>query len=292
MGHQREVASKNKDHLLKYKNMSPPPPKKLIYISLYQNLPGLHPGQIVPNGPIRRLKLEQGKEIVELVTGGRGWVKIDEEWIPVTPGALLWHVPGDETIARSDFENPYQCLVVPFEIHPYKGVRRAVRLAWWNDLEEVNKFARELLHLEMDERFDRQTLLLYSYSRLLFQSHLWQRAKEQSEIPPKLREALAWISSHVTESFSLNSVAEMVGWSMPHFHAVFREKMDMTPHQFILNLRMRIAKERLATTEQPIKEIATTCGFSNTAIFCHSFKTRIGVSPLRYRKQERGWMAD
>jgi len=273
---------------------SPPPsnpPTRLIAATLYQQRSGRHPGQDSPNKRPGFWQLEEGKELVELVTAGRGWVRIKgNEWEEVTAGALLWHMPGDQTIARSDWDNPFQCLALAFESQRIQGGRRTARLAWWKDLEEVEKFSRELIHWYFDDRIDRKTLLHYAYGRLLFQSQLWQRIEEHSELPMKLREAAEWMTQHCTEKFTLATVAKMVGWSAPHLHEMFRLKLEATPHQFVLARRIRIAKERLAAGDDPIKQLAADCGFSTTAIFCHVFKSRIGITPLAYRKQERDWV--
>lgn len=269
----------------------PPPPTRLLAASLYQQPPGLHPGQDSPNKHPGFWQLEQGKELVELVTAGRGWVRMKgDEWKEVTPGALLWHVPGDQTIGRSDWDNPFQCLALAFETPRFQGVRRTARLAWWRDLDEVERFSRELMYWYFDERLDRKTLLHYGYGRLLFQSQLWQRIEEHSELPLKLREAVEWMTQHCTEKFSLSTVAKMVGWSAPHLHEMFRAQLEVTPHQFVLERRIRISKERLAGGDEPIKQLAADCGFSTTAIFCHTFKARVGITPLAYRKQERDWV--
>jgi len=266
-------------------------PTRLLAVSLYQQPPGRHPGQDTPSKRPGFWQLEQGKELVELVTAGRGWIRMKEDdWKEVTPGALLWHVQGDQTIARSDWDNPFQCLALAFETPRFQGVRRTARLAWWRDLEEVGKFSRELIHWYFDGRIDHKTLLHYAYGRLLFQSQLWQRIEEHSELPLKLREAAEWMTRHCTEKFPLDAVAKMVGWSAPHLHEMFRRKLDVTPHQFVLTHRIRIAKERLAVSDEPIKQLAADCGFSTTAIFCHVFKSRIGITPLAYRKQARDWV--
>jgi len=267
------------------------PPTGLIAATLYQQRPGRHPGPDSTGKQPGFWQLEQGKELVELVTAGRGWIRVNgNEWQEVTPGALLWHVPGDQTIARSDWDNPFQCLALAFETKQNQNGRRTARLAWWKDMEEVEKFSREVVHWYFDARIDRKTLLHYAYGRLLFQSQLWQRIEDQSELPLKLREAVEWITQHCTEKFTLSTVARIVGWSAPHLHEMFRLKLEVTPHQFVLAKRIRIAKERLAASDDPIKKIAADCGFSTTAIFCHVFKSRIGVTPLAYRKQERDWV--
>lgn len=270
---------------------SQPLPTQLLQVSLFQQPYGSHPGRKPGDHTTGRWMLERGKELVELVTKGRGWIRTqNDKWKEVTPGALIWHIPGDQTIGRSDWDDPFHCLAVVFTAPSLRGVRRAPRLAWWKDMEAVQRFSRELVYWFLDERIDRSILLHHAYGRLLFQSHLWQRIEEHSELPLKLREAADWMTQHSTSKFSLGDVAKMVGWSVPHLHEMFRIHLEVTPHQFVLNRRIRIAKQRLATTDDPIKQLASDCGFSTTPIFCSTFKARVGLTPLAYRKQERDWI--
>lgn len=267
---------------------SPTIPTRLLQACIYQHPPGSHPGQKLGVNKPRRWKLEQKKELVELVTKGRGWVRIrGNEWEEVTPGALLWHMPGDQTIGRSDWDNPYQCLAVAFATPPFHGVRHVPRLSWWKDLEAIQKFSHEVAHWYLDENMCREALLRYVHGRLLFQARLWQRIEEHSELPPKLREALEWITLHCKKKFTLDEVAKIIGRSVPHLHEMFQTHLETTPHQFVLNRRIQIARQQLAATDSPIKQIASDCGFATTASFCSTFKSRIGITPLAYRRQER-----
>lgn len=267
-----------------------PSPKGIIQVGLYRQPPGRHPGCAVSDPTPNYWKLEEGRELVELVTAGRGWVREGDEWKEVTPGALLWHLPGDQSIGMSDWSNPYHCLTVAFEIPRRLVGRRTIRIARWEDLDEVAKFAEEVIRWNLDERFDRSALFHYTYGRLLFQSRLWQRNEEHAEHSPKLRQAVEWIERHFAEPFSLEDVARIAEWSVPHLHEVFRQKLDITPYQFVLARRIKAAKERLAASNVPIKQLAADCGFSNTAVFCHAFRSRVGVTPLSYRRQKGEWM--
>ncbi|SDU20752.1 AraC-type DNA-binding protein [Verrucomicrobium sp. GAS474] len=228
-----------------------------------------------------------GRELIELVTGGRGWVSVEGKWVEVTAGALIWQVEGDQTIARSDWDNPYRCLAVEIATPYLRGLRRAPRVAWWHDVEEVNRFTDEVVRWSVDDRVDRTGLLAYIYGRLLFQSRLSARTqvREEDALPEPLRQALSLLESgEEGKALRLGEVARRVGWSLPYLHEVFRTRLNTTPHEISLRSRMQRARERLAATDQPIKRIAADCGFGSAAAFCYAFKERVGVTPLSYRR--------
>jgi AraC-like DNA-binding protein len=61
----------------------------------------------------------------------------------------------------------------------------------------------------------------------------------------------------------------------------------MTPHQFLLSVRMRRAAVRLATTAEPVSAIAFGAGFGDLSTFNARFRDAFGVSPTAYRRQQR-----
>jgi len=51
----------------------------------------------------------------------------------------------------------------------------------------------------------------------------------------------------------------------------------------LMQKRLRVAKERLMSTWDPIKNIAVESGFSDVAVFGHVFKAHTGQTPRGYR---------
>ena len=221
-------------------------------------------------------------EWVELVTGGRGWIRHGEEWREVLPGDLIWNSPGEETIGRSDFENPYRCLSVNFRVRRAKGMGMP-RFSKWPDIEEINVLASESVRLLLDDSFERQVLCDYLFSRLLFQVRLFERASRASRYPAPLCAAMARIERDFAQPLRLEDLAREAGWSVPHLHAEFQKHAQITPHQMLLQKRLHAAKERLISTWEPIKNIAVECGFADMAAFGHAFKAHTGQTPREYR---------
>ena len=56
----------------------------------------------------------------------------------------------------------------------------------------------------------------------------------------------------------------------------------LTPHAFLTDIRVRIARRKLQAGEQPA-EIALECGFADQAHFTRHFKARTGVTPAVFR---------
>ena len=72
-----------------------------------------------------------------------------------------------------------------------------------------------------------------------------------------------------------------------YFRHIFESCYNMTPKQFIIDMRINKAKQFLADGALKINAIALKCGFSNQYHFCRTFKEKTGLTPTQYMKQNR-----
>ena len=256
--------------------MAPEKAGKLISVSHFHQRPGFHP---IPK------RFKDKEQCVELVTGGRGAVEIDGEWKEVAPGDLLWHIPGDCTIGRSDFRDPYSCLAIRFE-DGNRPQRRVPRLTRWEELDEVRLFTHQVVRLHVDDAFDSQVLLRYILSRVHFQAELYLRVQRQRGLPVELQQVIELVNRRYAEPLRLAELARSAGWSVPHLHDRFKECLGDSPHQALIRRRIQVARELLASSNDPIKSVAAKCGFLTASAFCVQFKKYTLSSPKEYRDRQ------
>jgi AraC family transcriptional regulator len=95
---------------------------------------------------------------------------------------------------------------------------------------------------------------------------------------------------HLEQSFaapvSIAKLAAQFGLSRFHLLRVFQRLTGITPHQFILRLRLRTAAARLTRTVEPVTKIALDVGFNDLSNFTRTFRAEFGVSPARFRAQQ------
>lgn len=82
---------------------------------------------------------------------------------------------------------------------------------------------------------------------------------------------------------SLESLAEKAFLSPFHFSRLFRKQTGLAPHQYLLDNRLRQARELLEQNFSII-DIAIECGFYDASHFIRHFTKYYGVSPLTYQK--------
>ena len=58
----------------------------------------------------------------------------------------------------------------------------------------------------------------------------------------------------------------------------------MTPHQYIVDCKMKVAQKLLALSALSITEVAALSGYEEVYYFSKSFKKMFGRTPSEYRK--------
>lgn len=103
----------------------------------------------------------------------------------------------------------------------------------------------------------------------------WER------IAPALRLVEARFSD---PELSVSDLAQAAGLGLSRFREVFRQALQHSPREHIRHYRMEEALRYLLTTGLSCKEIATRCGFSDSAYFYRTFKSITGMTPKAFRQ--------
>ncbi len=84
-------------------------------------------------------------------------------------------------------------------------------------------------------------------------------------------------------SITLHQLAQRIGLSTRQTERTIHKQYGMSFQHKKLQIRMEAATELLLTTDQTIREIATSLGFATPERFSHSFKDYYKMSPSTYR---------
>ena len=101
--------------------------------------------------------------------------------------------------------------------------------------------------------------------------------------PRALRRVREFIETHLEENLSIEALAAIVGLSMYHFARAFKQSEGMTPHEYLVQRRVRRAQDLLVATDLPLSEIALASGFADQSHCARRFREHVGVTPSSYR---------
>ena len=151
----------------------------------------------------------------------------------------------------------------------------------------------EALFAEVDgQGFGREVLLRSLVSELAV--HLFRRFTpsaiqleryelEHSRARYQVRRAIEHLGDNFSKPFNLDQLAAASGLSKYHLERVFKQATGLTPHNYALMLRVERAKGLLASTAEPIAEIAADLRFAHQSHFTNVFKRLTGMTPRGYR---------
>ncbi len=82
----------------------------------------------------------------------------------------------------------------------------------------------------------------------------------------------------------LRELAAQGGYSRGHFLRMFRATTGLTPHRYLLQLRVEKAQRQLALGRASLIEIAADSGFASHSHMSRVFRQLLGVTPSEYRR--------
>lgn len=104
----------------------------------------------------------------------------------------------------------------------------------------------------------------------------------------RIRRALVLMRAEAGEALDIAEVASRVGLSRSRFFDLFTACTGLAPKQYLDMLRMDIAIDSLARSDEPIASIAQRCGYSAQSHFTRFFAQQIGITPGEYRRAAAG----
>lgn len=83
---------------------------------------------------------------------------------------------------------------------------------------------------------------------------------------------------------NVNSLAEIMGVHRSTLNRVFKERMLISPGDYLARLRMQHALAMLKESDRSVSEIAELSGMPNPTCFCRAVRRATGASPSEYRR--------
>jgi len=104
---------------------------------------------------------------------------------------------------------------------------------------------------------------------------------------PAISKALEAIHQSPEHPWSLLELSSVAGLSRTSLVNRFAECLTITPHNYITQWRMQIARQNLTDTNSAIIDIAESVGYKSEAAFGRVFKKYFDIGPATYRREKR-----
>ena len=99
----------------------------------------------------------------------------------------------------------------------------------------------------------------------------------------QLQQVLDYIQTHLDRDLSLAELAEVINISPTYFASLFKQAIEISPHQYVTQRRVERAKVMLSKTDLVIADIALQVGFSSQSHLTQQLKRLTGMTPKQIR---------
>jgi len=104
------------------------------------------------------------------------------------------------------------------------------------------------------------------------------------EILRRLSLAKEYLYTNYNRNIGLDELAEYACLSVNHLLRTFKQAFSVTPHQFLVQLRLQRAQVLLKNTDYPVNEVVNLIGFECPSSFIRLFREHFQTTPLKYRQ--------
>lgn len=248
--------------------------------------------QLIPSNG--RLLEEYG---LVLITSGEGFLETtDSPRTSLCQGDLLVLLPGEWHCYGPTSKNGWSEMWLLFTGPVADSLRstgraltsqRAISLRRFSDWR--SRFAdivNVLVHQE-EFRNSLQGNLAARILPLLVDLRRLEVAPLEANTDTKIESMLHKLEEDLSQEVNWQSLANSIKLSASQFRRRFRLYTGESPHQYLINLRIKRAEEFLIRSSLPIEEIAAELGYAGSTQFARIFKSKTGLSPRSWRSRSR-----
>lgn len=104
---------------------------------------------------------------------------------------------------------------------------------------------------------------------------------------PLISAITEYIDENLDKDLAVDKLAAAFHLSYTHLCRLFKKETGSTIHSYIVEQRLNKAVKQLMFTDKNIRYIVDACGFPNQKSFSSAFKNKYGMTPKRYRDENK-----
>ena len=112
-------------------------------------------------------------------------------------------------------------------------------------------------------------------------------AGENGSYDQIIMDAFGYMQEHYQESLSLTDISSVLGISSSYFSHLFKKQTGKNYVEYLNEIRLKVVMEDLKNSDFKIAVIAEKNGFHNFEYFSRFFKKATGLSPVKWRQENR-----
>lgn len=225
--------------------------------------------------------------VIEYITDGKGYVLIDDKYKEVKADMIYFLKKGDHHEYLADKKEPFTKIFLNISGTFAKEIASLYGLSKKHIFENKklrSTFERipQILHSSKSKeemQIELQVILIEILTKLSYQQSKEKISKEAT----KLKEH---IDTNMDRIIPNSELAKVIFRSVDYCQKLFIKEYGITPYTYQINRKIMIAKNLLTNTDISVGELGASLGYNDPHYFSNIFKTKTGLSPLKYRKNK------
>ena len=222
--------------------------------------------------------------IFEYVISGKGYIFIDGAWHTLGAGNMYIVGKDDARNFYSDADEPMHKIWCSFASEYIESMLMNYGISSGVYQVDVKEFFYNIYEVSKSNAPEREKMFRVAEN---IHGIILKTAESQDSVPSLCTEIENELVASIYKSVDLGELAEKFFISRAHLIRLFKQNKGVTPYQFLLGEKIKIAKALLSTTEMSVKSISDKLCFADEHYFSHLFKEKTGLSPLKYKATKR-----
>ena len=229
--------------------------------------------------------------LLHVVLDGKGFYRKNGVTYSLHKGDAFLIPPMESTYYEADQEDPWTYAWVGFDGKNCKQTLRQTvfshSFVFLNSVpEKTAQICDAMAFLLQSFQNSHGNQLQLTGSLLLLLSHMRNTVdgKREEFTHRYFQKAQEYIENNYSYDIKISDIARHVGIDRTYLYRIFIEEEQLSPKQYLMQHRIRIATQMLSSASYTITEIAFSCGFKDSPSFCNHFKKQVGVSPRKFRQ--------
>lgn len=235
--------------------------------------------------------------LIHYIHSGKGRFCIDDRVYHLTGGQGFLICPDIVTYYQADMEDPWHYSWVGFHGLKAAGYLQNAGLSADSPIFscEGNDFIsgcfEKMIAAKSLQKGREICLLGYLYLFLsqLIEQNGKDRYSDESGTRKEIyiKRAIEYIGMNYSGKMSITELARHIGLDRSYLGSIFREQLDTSPQDFLINYRIDRACGLMKNENLTIGDISRSVGYDDPLLFSKVFKKNRGVSPREYRENYR-----
>jgi len=228
--------------------------------------------------------------VLEVPTKGRCSLEIRNKWYELKKGSIGSFTPGVRHHYKCDKNNPMEHIFIAFTGSDAPLLLKKSSLGKGNVVSllkpsDILYLAEAILKKGLEKtELSHQLCCVYLKALLLeLGSDLALSGHSDTLAMESYRKCRKYIDENFSSIFSPTEVARECSINIRYMSRLFKKYSDITPHEYIMRLKLNKAGSLLLITNLSVREIGYLIGFEDPYHFSRNFKKFHGLAPLHYR---------